>query len=217
MKIKDIHPSDRPRERLLKYGIDRLSLVDLLSIIIGSGKKGMSALDMARKLAKHLDGKKLSIQNIQSIAKTGKTKAMQIMASLELGRRLFNKKKIDSILSPQDIWQELRKERESNKEYCIVFYLNMQNEVISKETISIGSLNANIVHPREVFEPAIRLSAAHIIICHNHPSGDSTPSEEDILLTKRLMKVGDIMGIEILDHVIVTKEKYLSMKERGIL
>lgn len=127
----------------------------------------------------------------------------------------INKKKL--ISRPKDIWRNMDKIRCNKKEYFVAFYLDTKNQIIKKEIVSIGILNASLVHPREVFEPAIRLSAAQIIISHNHPSEDVNPSEQDLIITKRLIKTGQILGIEIIDHVIVGKNNYLSMKEKKII
>jgi DNA repair protein RadC len=124
---------------------------------------------------------------------------------------------LPSIRSPSDVANAVAKIRKSRKENFVILCLNARNQVIRKETISIGSLNASIVHPREVFQPAIRESAASIVLAHNHPSGDTNPSDDDIELTRRLVRAGEILGIEVLDHVIVSEKKHLSMKEKGLL
>ena len=126
-------------------------------------------------------------------------------------------KKSCLILSPKEVWEELKDIRDNKKEHFVIFFLDSRNQEIKREIISVGSLNANLVHPREVFEPAIRYLASHIIIAHNHPSGDTEPSQEDLEITKRLSEVGKILGIEIIDHVIVAKDKFLSFKEQKLL
>lgn len=145
------------------------------------------------------------------------SKASQIVACFELGKRFLKGKAAALILSPREVWDEMKEIRNNKKEHFVVFFLDVRNQVIQKEIISIGTLNTSLVHPREVFEPAIRCFAAQIIISHNHPSEDSTPSEEDILVTKKLMQAGKILDIEILDHVIVTKNDFSSMKERRVI
>ncbi|MDO8609931.1 MAG: JAB domain-containing protein, partial [bacterium] len=129
------------------------------------------------------------------------------------GKRLIKHKQTTLVMQPIDIWKDLPEIRKSKKEHFIVYYLDVRNQVIKKEIISIGTLNASLVHPREVFEPAILNTAAQIIICHNHPSDDPTPSEEDMILTKRLIQAGEILGIEIIDHVVVSLHSFYSCKE----
>lgn len=121
------------------------------------------------------------------------------------------------MLSPKDVWEEMKDIRDNKKEHFIIFFLDTRNQEISREIISVGSLNANLVHPREVFEPAVRNLAAQIIVAHNHPSGDTEPSKEDLEITQKLVEAGDILGIEIIDHIIVAKDCYLSLKEQGFL
>ena len=120
------------------------------------------------------------------------------------------------ILSPKDVWENCKDIRDQKKEYFVVFYLDTRNQEIEREVISVGTLNANLVHPREVFEPAIKHSCAQIIVSHNHPSGNPEPSTDDIRMTKRLIEAGNILGIEMIDHVIVTKKAYLSIKNHQI-
>lgn len=154
-----------------------------------------------------------------SIKGIGKVKARQIMSALKLARFLSAPTNISLIIrSPQDAWQLLSPDMAYlQKEHFVCLFLNTKNHVISRETISIGSLNAAIVHPREVFRAAIKRAAASIICIHNHPSGDPTPSSEDIQLTKRLVEAGAIVGIEVLDHIVIGCDSYCSLKERGLL
>ena len=220
MKIKDIPRVDRPREKLFHYGPNKISNTELLAIILGSGKKGENVIDLAKKLLKKFPKDQLiniPIKRLIGIKGIGATKACQIVACFELGKRLLKNKQINLIITPKDIWNEMKEIRNNKKEYFVVFYLDNRNQLIKKEIVSIGTLNASLVHPREVFEPAVRNLAGQIILAHNHPSGDCQPSEEDLLITERLIKAGKILGIEILDHVIVTTEHFFSFKEKGLL
>ena len=158
----------------------------------------------------------MTIEGLEKVHGIGKTKICKILASIEYGKR-FQQKSSIAILSPKDVWNILVDVRVSKKELFIVFYLDVQNQLIKKETISIGILNASIVHPREVYEPAIKYLASQIIISHNHPSGESSPSDEDVELTAQIKKAGEILGIELIDHIIVTKSTYFSFKEQGVL
>lgn len=220
MSIHDIPTIERPREKLIRYGVQKLSNTELLAIILGSGIKGKNVIELARAIFKKFPRDELATAQFHELkehAGLGTTKSCQILACFELGKRLLKHKTVALLLQPKDVWEELREIRDNKKEHCIVFYLDVRNNIIKKETISIGTLNANLIHPREVFEPAVKHSAAQILIAHNHPSGEATPSEEDIAITKRLVEAGQILGIELTDHVIVTKGDYFSFKERKII
>lgn len=220
MKILDLPRIDRPREKLEKYGVNRLNDYEIMAILICTGIKGINVLELSKQVIKKIIKigiNEVVLSDLLEIRGLGKTKAGQIIASLELGRRLLQNKKSELLISPKSVWDEMSDLRQSKKEHFVVFYLDTQNQIIKREVISIGTLNASLVHPREVFEPAIRHSTAQIILAHNHPSGSVEPSEEDISVSKRLLEAGKILGIEILDHIIVTKDEYLSMREHNLL
>ena len=220
MKIKDLPKVERPREKLMKYGPEKLNNIELLAIILGSGKKGVNVIELSKKIIKQFSEQKLpniKLSELSRISGIGKTKACRLIACFELGKRFLQNKQSALIMCPKDAWNDLKDIRASKKEYFVVFYLDIRNQIIKREIISIGSLNASLVHPREVFEPAIKNNTAQIILSHNHPSGDSHPSDDDLRLTTRLIKAGEILGIEIIDHVIVTEKKYFSMKENKII
>lgn len=220
MKIKDIAKVDRPREKLIRYGPDKLSNPELLGIILGKGTKGNNAVNMAKNLLNKFSEDKLAniqFNDLKNIKGIGETKACQIIATIELGKRIFKGKKSRLIFSPREVWEQMNNIRGSKKEHCYIFYLDIRNQIIRKELISIGTLNASLIHPREVFEPAVRLTAAQIIISHNHPSGDASPSDEDIILTRRLVEAGKILGIDLIDHVVVTDKSFSSLKEKGLI
>jgi len=147
----------------------------------------------------------------------GAAKACEIVACFELGRRFLQNKKSRIYLTPKDVWNELKDIRDNKKEHFVIFFLDARNQEIKREIISVGSLNANLVHPREVFEPAVRHLAAQIILAHNHPAGDAEPSEDDLKITKRLSEAGKILDIELIDHIIVTKNNYFSFKENNLI
>jgi DNA repair protein RadC len=220
MKIKDLPKVDRPREKLAKYGPEKLSNSELLAILLRTGGKGMNVVEMANKILKKFSGGGLAKANFKELKNTfglGPAKACEIIACFELGRRLLQNKQSALLLSPKDVWDELRDLRDHKKEHFVIFFLDARNQEIKREIISVGTLSASLVHPREVFEPAIAHSAAQIIIAHNHPSGDSEPSEEDLIVTKRLAEAGKILGIEILDHVVVAKKDFSSLKEKKLI
>lgn len=224
IKIKDIPINERPRERLLKYGEEVLSNQELLAIILRTGTKSESALDLAKRLITSCGGlnfiAKSSVYELSKVKGIGLAKACEIKACVEIGKRINSFKGNDKvkITSPEDVALLVMDEmRFLAKEHFRVIFLNTKNYVIQIKDVSIGSLNSSIVHPREVFLEAIKLSSASIILCHNHPSGDTTPSQEDINITKRLIEAGKIIGIEVLDHIIIGDVNYLSFKEKNII
>lgn len=219
MKIKDLPRVDRPREKLIKYGPEKLSNSELLAILLGTGIKGTNVVELSNKILKKFTGNNLTKADVKELKNTtglGEAKACEIVACFELGKRLLKDKKSELILSPEDVWEQLKDIRDHKKEHFVIFYLDTRNQEITREVISVGSLNANLVHPREVFEPAVKNLAAQIIIAHNHPSGNTEPSEEDLEITKKLVESGDILGIEIIDHIIVAKNDFLSMRAKGL-
>ncbi len=219
VKIKDLPKVDRPREKLIQYGPEKLSNSELLAILLRFGPKGTNVLKLSQKILNQFKNKlsDLKYGDLQNIHGLGPAKACEIIACFELGKRLLKDKKCQLILSPKTVWDELKDVRCQKKEHFVIFYLDTRNQEIEREIISIGSLNANLVHPREVFEPAIKHTAAQILIAHNHPSGNTDPSEEDIEITKKLVEAGKILGIEIIDHVVVSSESYYSFKEKKLI
>jgi DNA repair protein RadC len=222
--IRDYPAGERPRERLVKHGARSLSNQELLAILLRTGTKDESVIQMANRVLQAFDGlrllKEASLEEIMKIKGIGFAKAVQILATIEIGRRIGNLTYNDRyiIRSPEDAANYVMNDlRFLSQEHFVCLYLSTKNQVIHQQTIFIGSLNASIVHPREVFKEAFRRSAASIICIHNHPSGDPGPSREDIEVTKRLVECGKIIGIEILDHLIIGDKKFVSLKEKGYL
>ena len=223
--IKEMAEDERPREKLTKFGVNTLSNAELLAILIRTGTKNASAINLAQNiLSINKEGLRFladcNVDELSGIKGIGLSKACQIIAAIELGKRLslITKQNIQGIRSPKDISNLFMEEmRYYKKEYFKILLLNTKNEIISSETISIGSLNSSLVHPREVFVNAIRKSAACIILIHNHPSGNPKPSEEDIQITERLIDSGKIIGIDVLDHIIIGDGSYCSLKELSII
>ncbi len=216
MKIKDLSLIDRPQEKLIKYGVKKLTNAELLALVLRSGTKDEGVIKLAEKILHLLSQKReLALDDYESIEGIGISRACQIVACLELGKRLVDDSETILVFSPQEILAELKEIRNSKKEHFVAFYLDVRNRIIKKETISMGTINASLVHPREVFEPAVRHTAASIILAHNHPSGISTPSAEDLKLTNRLIKVGELLGIDIIDHIIIAEKDHVSLKEKG--
>lgn len=219
MKIKDLEKVDLPREKLAKYGRDKLKDYELLAILLGSGIKGLNVLELSKKILKvvyKIGIKNITLKDLLEIKGLGSAKASQVFALFELGRRLNSENK-NEILSAEDVWKLCVDINDSKKENFLAFYLDTQNRLIERQIISIGTLNASLVHPREVFEPAITLHSASIIIAHNHPSGELESSKEDKEVTKRLKEAGFLLGIEIVDHIILTKNGYFSFQQKNIL
>lgn len=220
MPIKNLHKIEMPRERLIKYGPDKLKDEELLAILLRTGPAGLGVMDLAKKILGEYKGTSLAnatVKDLMAVKGLAEAKACEIVACFELGRRLLKDKQVSLLLKPKDVWDQCKDIRESKKEHFVVFYLDTQNQEIKREIISVGTLNASLIHPREVFEPAVKHLCSHIIVAHNHPSGSLEPSEEDISVTKRLGHSGKVLGIDILDHVIVTKTGYMSFKEKNLL
>ena len=215
-KVKDLPKVDRPREKLQKYGPEKLSNTELLAIVLGSGVKGVNVIELSRKITKLIQKtgvRKVGLENLKGIKGLGVSKRLQVLSVLELTKRFTTEEKPE-ILSVKDIWKLCADVRSSKKEHFLAFYLDTQSRVIEREIVSIGTLDTSLVHPREVFEPALELHAASIIVAHNHPSGSLNPSKADIELTKRLMDAGKILGISLENHVILTEKSYFSLKTK---
>jgi len=222
--VRDLPLNERPRERLLKLGSEALSAQEILSLILGRGIKGESIMMTSQKLLSRFGNLKgianASIEELTQTKGIGPAKAAQIKAALELSKRLeadVGEKPQPVLKSPEDVAAVMRsKLKGKKKEHFWVLCLDTRNRLINRKLVSIGSLDTSIVHPREVFKEAVSSSAASVIFVHNHPSGDSEPSKEDIELTKRLVKAGEIIGIDVLDHIIVCDKSYLSLKAKNL-
>lgn len=221
MTLKDYPPETRPREKLLMFGSEALSDQELLAILLRTGTKEKSALKLAEDLLQK-GGltllTQISVEELSSNKGMGMAKAAQLKAAVEISKRLARQSSgaRPVIRCPQDAAQLVMGEMSYlDREHFKVINLNTKKQVMTIDTVSIGSLNSSIVHPREVFKLPIKRSAASLILLHNHPSGDIMPSQEDVEVTKRLVEAGRILGLEILDHLIIGQNKYLSMKEKG--
>jgi len=201
-------------ERLTECGPGVLTDAELIAILIGSA-------DAAARFCTAVNVRRLHnvpSEELTAVQGIGPERARKLLAAAELGRRLWPDGDATPLVrGPESVYELCRDIRAANREHFVGFYLNSRNQVLRREIISIGSLNASIVHPREVFAPAIAVSAASLVLAHNHPSGDPTPSEEDLAITRRLLEAGRIIGIDVLDHVIVARESYASFKERRLL
>jgi len=221
--IHDLPKDERPRERLVKFGEQALSAQELLQLILGRGVAGESVAVTAQKLLAQFSSlQKLaeaSIEELSSIRGIGLAKAAQIKAAFEISRRLSTQVpsyKSKELNDPEKVYRLIKsKLRDYHKEHFYIIALNSRNYSIAE--VSVGSLNASVVHPREVFAEAIKNKAASVILAHNHPSGDPEPSEDDLLLTKKLVESGKILGIEVFDHIIVARDSFFSFKNEGII
>jgi len=226
--IHDLPKSERPRERLKKMGSEALSAQELLALILGRGVRGESVSMIAQKLLSYfgsLEGiMNASLEDLQNVKGLGLAKASQLKACFEIARRVFTKNEIDEeakqkeITSAKEVYG-LVKSKISNytKEHLVVLAFDSRNKFLGMDTVSVGTLNANLIHPRETFNTAIRRHAAQIIVAHNHPSGDPEPSEDDLEITKRLVEAGKILGIEVVNHIIVVKDSFFSFKDKKLL
>lgn len=222
--IHDLPKTERPRERLQKFGPEVLSAQELLALIIGRGIPGKSVINIAQELLTEFKSVKgvsqASLEQLCRIKGINQAKAVQIKACFELGRRqeLDAELKDFNIKNPQGAVKAIQATiKDKAKEHFKLVLLNTRNKIIGITNVSVGTLNTNLVHPREVFKDAIIHSAASVILVHNHPSGDPEPSEDDLEITKRLMESGKILGIEVMDHIIVTKNDFFSFKERKLI
>ncbi|MFX3615933.1 MAG: DNA repair protein RadC [Sporolactobacillus sp.] len=222
--MRDVPDSDRPRERMVREGAAALSNTELLAIILRSGLKNESVLQLSERLISHFGGLEMlgeaSIEEFEQVRGIGEAKAAQLVASVELGKRMARPSPSAryTIRSPEDganyVMEEMRLLKQ---EHFVALFLNTKNQVIHKTTLFVGSLNSSIVHPREVFKEAVKRSAASIICFHNHPSGDPSPSREDGEVTRRLVSCGKMLGVEVLDHIIIGDRKFISLKQKGMI
>ncbi|GKU75722.1 DNA repair protein RadC [Paenibacillus sp. L3-i20] len=222
--MRDVPHEERPRERMMRYGAESLSHAELLAILLRTGTQRQSAVHLAGAILKQCGNLRnlmdMSMDELTAIRGIGPAKALQLRAGIELGRRITKSKLGDlvTVRRPKDAADYVMEDlRYLKKEHFVCLFLNTKNHIIARETLSMGTLNASLVHPREVFRAAIKCSSASIICAHNHPSGDPTPSPEDISLTKRLAEAGQLVGIEVLDHLVIGDGRFVSLKEQGHL
>ena len=216
--ITQLENIDKPREKLIKKGANALKDYELLAILLGSGVQGKDVISLSNEIIKLFedDFENLSLEKLLSIHGLGLAKASQILSSIELSRRYLIKQN-KKITSAKDVYEELKEYHNKKQEYFLALYLDGANHLIQTKIITIGILNQSLVHPREVFSYAIEKRCASIIVAHNHPSGILEASNEDINVTKRLKESGKILGIELLDHLIITNDGFVSLKEEGVL
>jgi len=221
--IRDLPTGERPRERLIRAGEGALSTSELLAIILRTGTGGESVLDMASRLLSYYGGlaglARASFAELEAERGMGEAKTSQLKAAIELGRRMLLSSPEDRFLvrSPSDVAQLLMSEMAHlQQEHFQVLYLDTRNRLLGSETVYVGSLNASHIRVAEVFRDAVKRSCAAIIVAHNHPSGDPTPSPEDVEVTRQLVAAGNLLDIEVLDHLIIGQQRFVSLRERGL-
>jgi DNA repair protein RadC len=205
-----------PREKLMEKGAENLKNHELLAILLRIGIKGKDVLELSKQILENHPIEKISslgYEDLIDIKGIESGKACSLLAAFEISRRAFKKEdnSLPLINSAKDAVFYLQEIRKSKKEKLMALFLNARNQLLHKEIVSVGVLNANLIHPREIFKPAVDCLAASVILAHNHPSGDASPSEEDVEITKRLQEAGEIMGIELVDHLVVTDKDFKSI------
>jgi len=222
MKMQDVPKTERPREKLISKGPQNLKDEELLAILLGTGVEGKNVIEVAKQILNKYSKKrllKLTYNDLSKIKGIGPAKACTILAAAELVKRALKigEETLPVIRSTKDVIAQVGYLRNKLREHLVATYLNARNEMLFRKHIFIGTLDANIAHPREIFSEALRQNAAAIILVHNHPSGDPEPSKADLEITKRIIEAGKIMGIDVLDHVIITKNKVFSFKENKLI
>jgi len=222
--VRDLPKPERPRERLKQFGPEALSAQELLALIIGRGVSKKSVMTIAQELLVEFGNIKAisqaTIEELSQIKGIGFAKAAQIKACFELGKRqdLEPELKDFDIKDPESVIKAIRTSiKDKAKEHFKLILLNTRNKIIGISTISIGTLNTSLVHPREVFKEAIIHNAMSVVLAHNHPSGDPEPSEDDLTITRRLVEAGKILGVEVIDHIIISKNGFFSFKDKGLM
>jgi len=222
MKIKEMKEELRPREKLLNNGVESLSIDELIAIILKTGSKSKSVKDLSLEVVNLVDNlEDIKIESLTNIKGIGKVKAIELIASIELGKRIFLNKNNETrkrYKNSKSIYEDMKYLFYNKKqEYFYCLYFNNRNELIERKLLFMGTINRSIVHPREIFKEAYLQSASGIICMHNHPTGDITPSKEDVYFTKNLVELGKMNDIRILDHIIVSDNDYYSFNDNGII
>ncbi len=218
--IKNLPKELLPREKALKYGIDKLSDIELLALSLGQGTKELNVLGLANLVLKDKslkDLKKISLEELLKIKGIGTAKALQILSIIEIAKRIEEEDEKITVNKPSDVYNLVKFLHKEKQEKLIGIYTNLQNQVLGIKTVAIGSLNIISIKPRDIFVHALELNAYGIILAHNHPEGSCEPSEEDIEFTKNLQELALKLGFELLDHIIVGKKDYISLANKGFI
>lgn len=219
--LKEMPCEERPRERLLQYGAKSLSNQELLAILLTTGTKGVSVIEVASNLLikfKNIETlNEVTIEELCKVSGIGKAKSIMLLAAIELGRRINTSSAINiPIHTPKDAYRYLAANMNYlTQEHLVCLYLNIKSEVLSYRTISIGTVSSTVFNPKDIFKWALKLSASFVIVAHNHPSGDPTPSTNDILMTEKIIATGKAVDVEVVDHIIIGKGRYYSFLEQA--
>ena len=221
-RLQDLEPAiARPREKMLKYGPRALTNTELLAVVLGNGVEGENVLRVAEDLMRRHGAEALpdlTLQGWRSARGIGTVKACQMTAAFELARRILVRPEAEfRVSSPREAYELVRDLKRARKEHLVALYLDAQNHLIQRETISIGALNTTRTHPREILQPAILHSALAFVLVHNHPSGSLEPSRDDLDFTRTIARAGELIGVGLTDHIIVSPRGFVSLKERGVL
>jgi DNA repair protein RadC len=217
-KMLEYPEFDRPRDKMIRRGADSLSILELMAVMVGSGNEAVEVYTIAKDLARLVEDEfhQLNVDKLKTVKGIGKSKACLIMAAIELSSRFLVRKSI-KIQNHHDVLPLVKELKDKKQEYFLTLTLDAAHNLIEKRTVFIGTLNESLVHPREIFADAITDRAASIIFVHNHTATEVTPSKADLQVTQRLLKVAETMGIEVLDHIILTKTGFFSFKSNGLL
>lgn len=217
--LQNLPKNKRPRERLAKTGTSNLTQAELMAIILGSGTARRNVLVLSRKIIAKFGAKlnQVTLKQLTEVHGIGQVQAGKIVAALELGKRLYQLKARPRLLKPDDVLHEVSEIRASHREQLIGLYLNARYELVSKEVLAVGNVNTHHIEARDVFAPAIKLPCRSMILVHNHPSGDPKPSQDDIFTTTKLKKASQLLGVSLLDHLVVTKDSWLSFQQQKLL
>lgn len=220
--IKTIPQEENPREKALQFGIESLSNVELLALVLRTGNKNESVLELSQRLLKEIGGISqlvhVNYASLTSLKGIKQAKAIEILSIIEIAKRLKDENNVQKqLLAPTDIYKRMKdKMMFLKQEHFVILCLDNKNRVIKEKTIFVGSLNMSVVTPREVFKEAINVSSAKLVLCHNHPSGDALPSQEDCYLTEQFEQLGEMMSIEIVDHIIIGWNQFYSLKAKKL-
>ena len=218
--LKHIPHDLRPREKLKAQGVDKLSEEELLAVILGSGTKDMDVLSLSREIVKRLGWEKIeqmSIRELTSIKGMGEVKAMQVKALVELSKRIREPYRGAEILSPESAYEFLKGVMRGDREKVVAVYLDLSHRVMGSEVVAVGSMNRVYLQPKDVLSPALKLSAYGVLIAHNHPQGVAKPSREDVEFTRRIKSACDLIGLELVDHLIIDDRGFVSLREEGVI
>jgi DNA repair protein RadC len=220
MKIHDLPIHRQPREKIREKGVDALTVPELIALLLRTGYKGKSALEVAQRLCQQYSLtqlKALSLSKLASLKGIGPSRATQLQAAFEVGALVYHNNEVPTLTTPQQVYHICHHLVSKKQEHFVALYLNARHQLLTQLVLSVGTINSSLVHPREVFAPALEHRASALILVHNHPSGDTSPSEEDILATEKLIEAGELLDIQVIDHVIISATGWRSLKQEKLI